>query len=85
VLRSASAPADDPVRLSTANPTRELGSSELTAERRPLTVMFCDLGGSTALSSILPPADRRLLRVPGPWRCRIEGSPRGGGCMAGSV
>ena len=32
------------------SPTGSLGSSETTAERRPLSVMFCDLIGSTALS-----------------------------------
>src|SRR3954454_5233851 len=30
------------------DPTGSLGTSETTAERRPLSVMFCDLIGSTA-------------------------------------
>ncbi len=34
-------------------------ASETTAERRPLSVMFCDLVGSTALSSSLDPEDLR--------------------------
>jgi class 3 adenylate cyclase len=33
--------------------------SETTAERRPLSVMFCDLIGSTALSARLDPEDLR--------------------------
>ena len=35
-----------------------------TAERRPLSVMFCDLIGSTALSARLDPEDLRLLHRP---------------------
>jgi class 3 adenylate cyclase len=34
---------------------------ETTAERRPLSVMFCDLIGSTALSSRLDPEDLRMV------------------------
>ncbi len=45
-LRVGGAAADDAVRLATG-----------TAERRPLSVMFCDLIGSTALSSRLDPED----------------------------
>ena len=41
-----------------------IGSSETTAERRPLSVMFCDLIGSTALSSRLDPEDlREVIRT----------------------
>jgi class 3 adenylate cyclase len=47
-LRVEGAAADDPVRLETG-----------AAERRPLSVMFCDLIGSTALSSRLDPEDLR--------------------------
>jgi class 3 adenylate cyclase len=55
VQGSPSAPAD---------PTRPPGASETTAERRPLSVMFCDLIGSTALSSRLDPEDlREIIRV----------------------
>ncbi len=39
--------------------TGHLGSYESSAERRPLSVMFCDLVGSTALSSQLDPEDLR--------------------------
>ena len=34
---------------------------EISAERRPITVMFCDLVGSTALASRLDPEDWRSL------------------------
>jgi class 3 adenylate cyclase len=55
-------PANDPVRV-TPGPltgrTDNLGSPEATAERRPLSVMFCDLIGSTALSARLDPEDLR--------------------------
>jgi hypothetical protein len=37
------AQADDPVRFS-VRPTENVGTSESIAERRPLSVMFCDLG-----------------------------------------
>ena len=59
--------ATDPVRLSSdplSSPTGDLSSSETTAERRPLSVMFCDLIGSTALSSRLDPEDlREVIRT----------------------
>src|SRR5689334_21623609 len=55
-------PAGDPVP-SSPGPPIDLGSqpdaSETTAERRPLSVMFCDLIGSTALSARLDPEDLR--------------------------
>ena len=45
-------------------PSREPRFSETKAERRPLTVMFCDLVGSTALSSRLDPEDlREVIRT----------------------
>ena len=61
VLSLKGTPAGDPVRLSAS---RNLGSAETTAERRPLSVMFCDLIGSTALSSRLDPEDlREVIRT----------------------
>jgi class 3 adenylate cyclase len=40
------------------------GTSTAEAERRPLSVMFCDLIGSTALSSRLDPEDlRQVIRT----------------------
>jgi class 3 adenylate cyclase len=42
----------------------DIGSLESTAERRPLSVMFCDLIGSTALSARLDPEDlREVIRT----------------------
>ena len=39
--------------------SRQVDASETTAERRPLSVMFCDLIGFTALSARLDPEDLR--------------------------
>jgi class 3 adenylate cyclase len=62
-LRPKDTPAGDPVRLSTS-PTGSLVMLETTAERRPLSVMFCDLIGSTALSPRLDPEDlREVIRT----------------------
>jgi class 3 adenylate cyclase len=59
-LRSEGTPTADPAGLSTT-PAGTLHSS---AERRPLSVMFCDLIGSTALSSRLDPEDlREVIRA----------------------
>ncbi len=55
-------PDGDRVSLSSApatSPTESPGPPAATAERRPLSVMFCDLIGSTALSSRLDPEDLR--------------------------
>jgi class 3 adenylate cyclase/tetratricopeptide (TPR) repeat protein len=56
-LRLEGTPPGDP--RSSTSPPGNVGSSEATAERRPLSVMFCDLVGSTALSSRLDPEDLR--------------------------
>src|SRR4051812_5949318 len=59
-LRSNAMPAEAPAQVSPSAPpdlTGLPGASETTAERRPLSVMFCDLVGSTALSSALDPED----------------------------
>src|SRR6201996_1503513 len=61
-LRSTAMPAEAPTQVSPSAPsdlTRLPGASETTAERRPLSVMFCDLIGSTALSARLDPEDLR--------------------------
>ncbi len=61
-LRLKDAPVDDPVRFSPsplASPTGSL--AETTGERRQLTVMFCDLVDSTALSEKLGPEELRSL------------------------
>jgi class 3 adenylate cyclase len=57
-LRREGAPAGDPARPPDGS-MWDLGSSGTTAERRPLSVMFCDLVGSTQLSSRLDPEDLR--------------------------
>ena len=45
-------------------PTESIGPSESSPERRPVSVMFCDLIGSTALSSRLDPEDlREVIRA----------------------
>src|SRR3954454_6857341 len=61
-LRLQSMPAGDPVPSSPGPPINSNthpDTSETTAERRPLSVMFCDLIGSTALSSRLDSEDLR--------------------------
>ena len=59
-LRPERAPASDPRPA-----THAAGSlSDTSAERRPLSVMFCDLIGSTALSARLDPEDlREVIRA----------------------
>src|ERR1700723_939583 len=59
-LRLKDTQADCPVRLPTSQ-TGNPGLSEITGERRQLTVMFCDLVGSTALSEKLDPEELRSL------------------------
>src|SRR3954447_16695030 len=61
-LRSTAMPAEAPAEVSLTSsiaPTAQPDTSETTAERRPLSVMFCDLIGSTALSARLDPEDLR--------------------------
>jgi class 3 adenylate cyclase len=83
-LRPGDASAEDPVPLPPrlpANPTDGLDTSQASAERRPLSVMFCDLIGSTALSSRLDPEDLRdVIR----WYQARVGATIGqfGGCIA---
>jgi class 3 adenylate cyclase/predicted ATPase len=53
-------------KLSSDVPASPLGSAspkgpEVSAERRPITVMFCDLVGSTSLAAQLDPEDWRTL------------------------
>jgi class 3 adenylate cyclase/predicted ATPase len=57
-LRTDGVSAGDPIQLSlSAGPADRDRSSESTAERRQLSVMFCDLVGSTELSARLDPED----------------------------
>src|SRR4051812_8429824 len=56
---SGEAPAQVSASPILIEPAGQPNASETTAERRPLSVMFCDLIGSTALSSRLDPEDLR--------------------------
>ena len=58
-----------------------VGPREDTAERRQLTVMFCDLVGSTALSAKLDPEDLRAI-ITAYHRCCTELVERNGGFVA---
>jgi class 3 adenylate cyclase len=63
-LRFDAMSAEAPTQVPPAAPpdlTGLPGASETAAERRPLSVMFCDLIGSTALSSRLDPEDLREI------------------------
>src|SRR6516162_4727961 len=57
-LARAKPPADVPA--SPPKPSTPKGP-EVSAERRPITVMFCDLVGSTGLAAKLDPEDWRNL------------------------
>src|SRR5262249_42054453 len=70
----ASAPASP-------QPTSAEAKPHDTAERRQLTVMFCDLVGSTALSARLDPED--LREIIGTYhRCCAEQISKAGGFVA---
>jgi class 3 adenylate cyclase/tetratricopeptide (TPR) repeat protein len=62
-------------------PVPVAGPREDTAERRQLTVMFCDLVGSTALSAALDPEDLRGI-IGTYHRCCTELVERNGGFVA---
>src|SRR5580692_9635730 len=51
-------PADVPISQSEPRPPKD---PTVSAERRPITVMFCDLVGSTGLAAKLDPEDWRTL------------------------
>ena len=57
-LAGAKPPAEAPASPSKAAPTK---GHEISAERRPITVMFCDLVGSTSLAAKLDAEDWRNL------------------------
>jgi hypothetical protein len=67
------------VNLSATAPAQE--TTTPSAERRQLTVMFCDLVGSTALSSRLDPEDLRGI-ISAYHRCCTELVERNGGFVA---
>ena len=58
VIAGASPPADVPASPTKSAPSKGLQAS---AERRPITVMFCDLVGSTSLAAKLDAEDWRNL------------------------
>ncbi len=62
-------------------PTETVSVSLSEAERRQLTVMFCDLIGSTALSARLDPEDLRAV-IGAYHRCVAKVIGRGGGFVA---
>jgi class 3 adenylate cyclase len=70
--------ASSPPIVASASPGNETGSA---AERRQLTIMFCDLVGSTALSIRLDPEDMREL-VRAYQRCCADVITRAGGFLA---
>src|SRR6516162_5939621 len=51
-------PSDVPTSPSKSSASK---GAEVSAERRPITVMFCDLVGSTSLAAKLDPEDWRNL------------------------
>jgi len=65
---------DDAASPQAVSSTADHRASTSAGERRQLTVMFCDLVGSTALSEKLDPEDLRSLAcVSNPlWRCDRE-------------
>jgi class 3 adenylate cyclase len=64
-------------------PAPDAGGSPLggDAERRQLTIMFCDLVGSTALSAELDPEDMREI-IGAYHRCCVEQIAKAGGFVA---
>ena len=58
VIAGAGRPADVPASPTKSAPSKDLQAS---AERRPITVMFCDLVGSTSLAAKLDAEDWRTL------------------------
>lgn len=66
ILKAIAALASSPAPVAQEAPERRALSSSDEAERRQLTVMFCDIVGSTAMSARLDPEDMR--RVIGSFR-----------------
>jgi class 3 adenylate cyclase len=78
IAKLAAAPVAD-ANLRPTIPTHE--TTAASAERRQLTVMFCDLVGSTALSATLDPEDLRGI-ITAYHRCCTEVVERNGGFVA---
>src|SRR5690348_12306643 len=53
----ASLASAKPLSDAPSSPLRPVKIPEISAERRPITVMFCDLVGSTSLAAKLDPED----------------------------
>jgi class 3 adenylate cyclase len=64
-----------------AAPSASTGATSQDAERRELTVMFCDLVGSTPLSTCFDPEDLREI-VGAYHRCVADTVARFGGFVA---
>ena len=78
IAKLATAPVAE-VNLSPTTPKHETPAA--FAERRQLTVMFCDLVGSTALSARLDPEELREI-IGAYHRCCAETIERNGGFVA---
>jgi class 3 adenylate cyclase len=78
IAKLAPAPVAE-ANLSATAPAHE--TTTPSAERRQLTVMFCDLVGSTALSARLDPEDLRGI-ITAYHRCCTELVERNGGFVA---
>ncbi|HEV2547215.1 MAG TPA: AAA family ATPase [Stellaceae bacterium] len=73
--------AETPSKAATTSTPAPPARTEGTAERRQLTVMFCDLVGSTALSARLDPEDMREI-IGAYHRCCAEQITKAGGFVA---
>ena len=60
-IAALASPTPSDVGAGSQPPRAPRKAPELSAERRPITVMFCDLVGSTAIASRLDPEDWRNL------------------------
>ena len=78
-LGEAAAPAPSPAPA--APPAPPVARAVTAAERRQLTVMFCDLVGSTALSTRLDPEDLREV-IAAYHKCAADVVTRFGGYVA---
>jgi class 3 adenylate cyclase/predicted ATPase len=84
VLRGETSPNQDNAASAGTGPadkTNRVGGGLPEAERRQLTVMFCDLVGSTELSARLDPEDMRAV-IGAYHRCCAELIERSGGFVA---
>ena len=81
LLKAIAALGSEPARLGVEAPTSPGPALRETGERRQITVMFCDLVGSTALSSRLDPEDMREV-IGAYLRCCTEQIVKAGGFVA---